>query len=106
MHISKHLQDLELEVSAGLSLFLSDSLFVCVLTKITVFFPGSVFCRLHNGKTQDKTMKIPVGSARSLHPQKRNSSSCLPYEGSPHTTCSISWVLPHFVPFSWTARSL
>jgi len=51
-------------------------------------------------------MKIPVGSARSLHPQKRNSSSCLPYEGSPHTTCSISWVLPHFVPFSWTARSL
>jgi hypothetical protein len=38
MHISKHLQDLELEVSAGLSLFLSDSLLVSVLTKIAVFF--------------------------------------------------------------------
>lgn len=68
------------------------------------FLLSCYICKLHNGKTWDKNMKIPVGSAGSLHPPERNSSSCLPYEGLPNTTYGISWVLPHFVPFSHTAR--
>jgi hypothetical protein len=48
----------------------------------------------------------PCRPSRIPAPQKRNSSSCLPYEGSPYTTYGISWVLPHFVPFSHTARSV
>ena len=51
-------------------------------------------------------MKIPVDSAGSLHRKSRTVPPALPYEGSQYTTCGISWVLPHFVPFSHTARSL
>src|SRR5919112_5804289 len=48
----------------------------------------------------------PCRLSRIPAPPKRNSSSCLPYEDSPYTTCGISWVLPHFVPFSHKARSM
>ena len=96
-----------LGVSSGFILFFHPIpyyLCVCFCQNCYSFLLSCYTLQTHNGKTWDKNMKIPVGSAGSPHPPERNSSSCLPYEGLPNTTYDISWVLPHFVPFSHTAR--
>src|SRR5215216_5046459 len=64
------------------------------------------FGRLHNGKTRDKTMKIPVGSARSLHPQKRTVPPAYPtrvrrtllaaFHGSYPTSCPFRTRQDHY----------